>query len=71
MPYHGIILPITIYLVPMKVSTTISIEKAILDAAREVAESERRTFSAQLEKWIEEKLAEVSQAQPQPQEAAA
>lgn len=42
----------------MKINTTISLEADILAEARDFAASQRRSFSAQLEKWIEEKLSE-------------
>jgi hypothetical protein len=54
----------------MKISTTISLDEQILEEARAFAESERRSFSAQLEVWIEEKLASIKMAEPQPEEAA-
>lgn len=45
-----------------KRSTTISIDGSLLQVARERAREERRTLSAQLELWIEEKLAAVQAA---------
>lgn len=40
----------------MKVSTTVSIDEEILEAAKGFAKSERRSLSAQIEVWIAEKL---------------
>ncbi|MDB6078434.1 MAG: hypothetical protein JWO82_2181 [Akkermansiaceae bacterium] len=45
-----------------KRSTTISIDGSLLQVAKEKAREERRTLSAQLELWIEEKLAAVAAA---------
>ncbi len=42
----------------MKASTTVSLDENLLTKARSIAKGERRTFSAQLEVWIEEKLDE-------------
>jgi len=40
----------------MKISTTVSLNEELLEGARAVARSERRSLSAQIETWIEEKL---------------
>jgi hypothetical protein len=40
-----------------KRTTTISLDGNLLQVAKEKARAERRTLSAQLEIWIEEKLA--------------
>jgi len=47
----------------MKTSTTISLHVDLLEGARAVARSERRSFSAQIETWIEEKLTSNAEAQ--------
>jgi hypothetical protein len=46
----------------MKTTTTISIDAELLDRARQVAQQERRSFSAQMEAWIEEALEAAQQA---------
>ncbi|MCB1093323.1 MAG: hypothetical protein KDL87_17430 [Verrucomicrobiae bacterium] len=46
----------------MKISTTISLDEGLLEAARAFARSERRSLSAQIEAWIEEKLTEDAEA---------
>lgn len=40
----------------MKISTTVSLDGELLEGARAFARSERRSLSAQIEAWIEEKL---------------
>lgn len=40
----------------MKISTTVSLDEEILEAARAHARAERRSLSAQIEAWIAEKL---------------
>jgi hypothetical protein len=40
----------------MKISTTVSLDGELLEGARAFARSERRSLSAQIETWIEEKL---------------
>jgi hypothetical protein len=40
----------------MKISTTVSLDEEILEAAKGFAKSERRSLSAQIEVWIAEKL---------------
>lgn len=40
----------------MKISTTVSLDEELLEGARAFARSERRSLSAQIEAWIEEKL---------------
>lgn len=49
----------------MKISTTISIEDSLLKKARKIAKTQRRSFSAQVEKWIEEKLSEKIETTPE------
>jgi len=46
----------------MKQSTTISLDEKLLEAARQEAKSQRRTLSAQLEIWLEEKFAKADAA---------
>ena len=40
----------------MKTHTTISIATPLYNAAKDVAKNEKRTFSGQIETWIEEKI---------------
>lgn len=42
----------------MKTTTTISISKGVYRAGKRVAKKAKRTFSGQVEAWIEEALAE-------------
>jgi len=44
----------------MKISTTVSLDEELLEGARAFARSERRSLSAQIEAWIEEKLTDDS-----------
>jgi len=46
----------------MKTTTTISIDAELLEKARQVAQQERRSFSAQMEAWIEEALESAQQS---------
>lgn len=50
-----------------KQSTTISISSDLLEAAKAEAKRQRRTLSAQLEHWIDERLSETGSDLPQPQ----
>lgn len=45
----------------MKISTTVSLDEELLEGARAFARSERRSLSAQIESWIEEKLTDEAQ----------
>ena len=49
----------------MKSAITISIDRGLLRACRATACAARRTLSAQIEQWIDEKLA-LSAARPSP-----
>ena len=40
----------------MKPSVTITLNQAVLDAAKDFAKAERRSLSQQAEMWIEDKL---------------
>lgn len=42
-----------------KHATTISLDASLLEAARKEAKAQRRTLSAQLEIWMEEKLGDL------------
>jgi hypothetical protein len=48
----------------MKISTTVSLDEELLEGARAFARSERRSLSAQIEAWIEEKLMPDEAASP-------
>lgn len=50
----------------MKSAITISIDRALLRACRATACAARRTLSAQIEQWIDEKLALSAAARPSP-----
>jgi hypothetical protein len=41
----------------MKMTTTISIDKRLLGLARNEAKEQKRSLSAQLEQWLEERFA--------------
>ena len=40
----------------MKATTTISIDRRLLDQARAMAKEQKRSFSSQLEHWLEERF---------------
>jgi hypothetical protein len=46
-----------------KQATTISLDGKLLEAARKEAKAQRRTLSAQLEIWMEEKLSAKAKSQ--------
>lgn len=50
----------------MKSAITISIDRGLLRACRATACAARRTLSAQIEQWIDEKLALSAAARPSP-----
>ncbi len=55
----------------MKVATTISIDKHLLSLARGVAKTQKRSLSAQLEQWLEERFAQALSTGPATTAAAA
>jgi hypothetical protein len=55
----------------MKVTTTVSLDEVTLERAKAFATAEKRSFSNLLEVWIEQKLSQQSQDEPEPEEAAA
>lgn len=48
---------------PEKQATTISLKREILEEARRIAVAERRSLSAQIELWIDEKIDEAAKAE--------